>query len=278
MISFIKLNEVCELPNYLEYQKSIAAEFKAYEKRVRNLIDATHWGEEGRYKEIILMNYLKRVLPQNLSVGTGFVRNRDEITSQIDIIIYDNSFPVLFSEGDFVITTPDNVVGIVEVKSNISSGNFLKILEKSNRNGSIIVGKSDRYIFNGIFSYNIRNGYHNYIDKLEENDFLSKLILRPSFQRTSQEAYTLVNHITLGDEYFVKLWEGELSHLELQSPYYNFYELPNRLAFSYFLSNLQDSIIRKAKGTSIQNKDIESFYYPLPDGKEAFCLRSIRVG
>lgn len=76
--------------------KSIAAEIKAYEKRVRNLIDATHWGEEGHYKEIILMNYLKRVLPQNLSVRTGFVRNRDEITSQIDIIIYDNSFPVLF--------------------------------------------------------------------------------------------------------------------------------------------------------------------------------------
>lgn len=62
-------------------------------------------------------------------------------------------------------------MGIVEVKSNISSSSFLKILEKSNRNGSIIVGKSDMYIFNGIFSYNIRNSYYNYIDKLEENDF-----------------------------------------------------------------------------------------------------------
>lgn len=52
------------MPNYLEYQKSISNEFKAYENRVRNLIDDANWGEEGRYKEIILINYLKRILPK----------------------------------------------------------------------------------------------------------------------------------------------------------------------------------------------------------------------
>lgn len=265
------------MPDYLEYQKSIAAEFKAYEKRVRNLIDANHWGEEGRYKEIILMNYLKRVLPQNLSVGTGFVRNGKNITSQIDIIIYDNSFPVLFSEGDFVITTPENVMGIIEVKSNISSSDFLNIIEKSNINGTIILGELDRYLFNGIFSYNIRNHHQNYIENLKGNDFLSKGTSPSSFQNVFRKDCSLVNHISLGDEYFVKLWGTEVSYKELNTPYYSFYKLPSRLAFSYFLSNLQDSIIRKAKGIFIQNKDIESFYYPLPEGKEASCLSKIPI-
>lgn len=98
------------MSDYIAYHKSIAAEFKAYENRVRNLIGSNHWGEEGRFKEIILANYLKRVLPKHLSVGTGFVKNVDGITAQIDIIIYDNTFPVLFSEGDFVIAVPQNVI------------------------------------------------------------------------------------------------------------------------------------------------------------------------
>ena len=42
------------MPDYLNYQKSVAKEFKAFEKRVRNLIDDRNWGEEGRYKEAIL--------------------------------------------------------------------------------------------------------------------------------------------------------------------------------------------------------------------------------
>lgn len=45
------------MPDYLEYQKSIAQEFKTQEKRVRQLIDAANWAEEGRYKEILVMNY-----------------------------------------------------------------------------------------------------------------------------------------------------------------------------------------------------------------------------
>ncbi len=112
------------MPNYFEYQQSVAEEFKALEKRVRNLIDDSHWGEEGRYKEAILMNYLKRVLPRHLSVGTGFVRNNNEITNQIDIIIYDNSYPLFFSEGDFVISSVQNVIGIIEVKCGIRANDL----------------------------------------------------------------------------------------------------------------------------------------------------------
>jgi hypothetical protein len=36
-----------KIPKYLEYQLSIAQEFKAYENRVRFLIDDSNWAEEG---------------------------------------------------------------------------------------------------------------------------------------------------------------------------------------------------------------------------------------
>lgn len=116
------------MPKYLDYQLSIAQEFKAYENRVRFLIDDANWAEEGRYKEIILMNYLKRNLPQGFSVGTGFVRNNSgEITGQIDIIIYENTYPLFFSEGDFIICNSNSVVGIIEVKTRIRPSVSLQV-------------------------------------------------------------------------------------------------------------------------------------------------------
>lgn len=65
------------------------------------------------------MNYLKKILPSNVTVGTGFVKNGEETTNQIDLIIYDNSVPTLFSEGDFVVVLPESVYGIIEVKSKL---------------------------------------------------------------------------------------------------------------------------------------------------------------
>lgn len=271
------------MPDYLDYQKSIAAEFKAFEKRVRNLIDKSHWGEEGHSKEVVLMNYLKRILPKHLSVGTGFVRNDDRITKQIDIIIYDNNFPVLFSEGDFVVTTSANVLGIIEVKSKIVPSNICKIIQTANNNAEIIVGQSDMYLFNGIFSYNYEPGPERYVDKLNEFDF-SNLVRKQHFNEiVSRKLFFCVNHIALGDKYFIKLWplgqdeEGKERFLSENpanyAPYYSLYNMDYGLAFSYFLSNLQEFMIKVA--TSNLNKELpkemRGFLYPIKEGKE-ICL------
>ena len=82
------------MPNYLDYQKSISNELISIKNRVRNFIDDHHWGEDGRYKEIILSEILRRHLPKNVSVGTGFVVNQDNISTQIDIIVYDSKYPL----------------------------------------------------------------------------------------------------------------------------------------------------------------------------------------
>lgn len=108
------------------------------------------------------MNYLRKVLPSNVSIGTGFVINKqnekEQVTSQIDIIIYDNSIPILFSEGDFVIALPESVFGIIEIRSNPRSSEISKAIKKAHNNGEIIGGKE---FFNGIFGFDLRRLYLN---------------------------------------------------------------------------------------------------------------------
>ncbi|WP_340014049.1 DUF6602 domain-containing protein [Paenibacillus sp. FSL K6-1318] len=273
------------MPNYLEYQKSVAAEFIAYEKRVRHLIDDAHWAEEGRYKEIILMNYLKRILPKHVSVGTGFVRNQDALSTQIDIIVYDHSFPLLFSEGDFIITVPENVIGIIEVKSKIVPSNLCEIIEKANRNASIICGSSDKNLFNGIFSYNAYGRIESYIQRLEEFDYNSYLEKQHINQVISNKLLSCVNHLAIGTKYFLKLWPGgvsqETKEIEWhgEGPHYSTYDMQEGLAFSYFISNLQEEILRKSSDQYVEelSGSLRAFLYPLPEGKEARLVSRIEI-
>ena len=146
-----------------KFHRSITKELKIVKNRVRNLIGNRHWEEEGRFKEAILRNVIKRFLPSNISIGTGFIINYNrnyrsseiEISKQLNIILYDNTCPALFTEGDFVITTPANVKGIIELKIKLNNRNIDQAMNDAPFNGKIIwKGK-----FNGIFanSDEIRN-------------------------------------------------------------------------------------------------------------------------
>jgi len=222
-----------------EFQKSITEELDTIKNRVRNLIGSSHWGEEGRYKEAILRNVIKKFLPSNLSIGTGFVIKKNngntQISSQIDIIIYDNTIPVLFSEGDFVITTYKNVKGIIEVKTKIINNQLQEIIQKAETNGKLI-GKN---VFNGIFSYE-----YEYKGDINENkDDINKNIDKIKKEVKEAEAKGYVNHISLGPDVFIRFWkreDGNRLHPPVencQNDFYNIYNIED-LSFSYFISNL----------------------------------------
>ena len=240
-----------------EFQKSITKELDTIKNRVRNLIGSSHWEEEGRYKEAILRNVIKRFLPSNLSIGTGFVIKKNngntQISSQIDIIIYDSTIPVLFSEGDFVITTYKNVKGIIEVKTKIRNNQLQEIIQKAETNGKLI-GKK---IFNGIFSYEY------------EDDINSRNI-----DQALKKAKGYVNHISLGPNVFVRFWRrGDRSRLNppvenCQNDFYNIYNLEG-LSFSYFISNLLELTC------SSSLDDRWWFLYPIMGTKERHRVRTI---
>lgn len=224
----------------IDYHRTTSSELLALTNKVRNLI--THWGEDGRYKEAVLKNVIRRFLPEKFSIGTGFVikqtANRGEHLSskQIDLIIYDDASPVLFKEGDFVILTPDAVRGIIEVKANLQNQGLTAILQQANENGQFIFsGKEDKKqkFFNGIFSY---EGYTNRfdIDTFSENYRNSNR----DFETDPNYKKFKVNHVSLNKDWFIKLWNKDANPHSL----YNIQDL----SFSFFISNLTDTLSNKS--------------------------------
>ncbi|MFC1954867.1 DUF6602 domain-containing protein, partial [Chloroflexota bacterium] len=206
-----------------EFHKSITHEIKSLQNRVRHLIGDANWGDEGRYKEAVLKNVIKKFLPSNISLGTGFVVDKNDghvtISKQIDIIIYDNTYPVLFSEGDVLVTTPANVRGIIEVKTQIKNSELQGIISIATDNGRLI-GEG---IFNGIFAF-------NRMDTAVSQTHLSTAL------KNSDGA---VNHICLGQDIFIKYWSSLFSVGDESSREYSVYKIHD-FSFTYFISNLLD--------------------------------------
>lgn len=269
------------MADYLEYHKSIASEFKAYQNRVRNLIGNKHWGEEGRYKEIILMNYLKRVLPKNVSVGTGFVQGNNDLSTQIDIIIYDNTFPVLFSEGDFVVTVPENVVAIIEVKTKIHNNNLKEIVKKASNNGEIIFNSTQRDIFNGIFSYEYSDRKDHLKYQFNNLNYFTLPTQEDDEWIWTEKTNSQVNHILLGSSIFIKFYPytriRRANDFDVNEPHLNIYDMKNDLALAYFISNLQEFILYRTTKPFLERmpEELLKFFYPIPETKEIYLFEKL---
>lgn len=181
------------------------------------------------------------------------------------------------SEGAFIIATPENVIGIIEVKTRIEPAKICEIIETANKNAEVISGNMDISIFNGIFSYNSIDNSDNYINRLEDYNF-SQVLQRRHFNQIAPPAlFTCVNHIALGNRYFIKLWPVGQNDNSIDSPHYSVYDMQDGLAFSYFLSNLQEYLIRNATGYIEGGlpEEMNSFFYPIPEGKEAHLIKRI---
>jgi hypothetical protein len=145
-------------------------------------------------------------------------------------IIYDNSYPLLFSEGDFIITTQENVKGIIEVKTRVVNANeqdysLRTIIEKFNELSvfDMIADVEENRMFKGLFSYDYGDNFQT--DRIAE-------VLRLS--------NGMINHLSLGQNVFIRHWRNGIDlqpPVECQNSFYNIYEI-NDLSFSYFISNL----------------------------------------
>ena len=96
---------------------------------------AAHSGEDGRYVETLIREYLKRYLPKDLEVLTGFImrpavktglnnkvrkKEQDNNSTQLDILIYDSAkYPMFQRFGDSVIVPPEGVIGVISVKKEL---------------------------------------------------------------------------------------------------------------------------------------------------------------
>ena len=245
------------MPNYIEYQQSISRELISIKDRVRNFIDNHHWGEDGRYKEIILSHVFRQHLPKGVSVGTGFVVNNGNITKQIDIIVYRDDIPLLFKQDDFVIAPAECVLGIIEVKSQATTQVCREAICAATNNGRII----NRKIFNGLFAF--ENNSTNL-----QNEILLDVL---------NNAAGFVDYICLGKDRFIKFWDAGMPLCNPhQNNSYAVYQIED-LAFGYFVSNPIEHIYISMHDQQIP-ETLRNMFYPIENTKEAHRVRTIDIG
>lgn len=242
---------------YMRYRESISAELIAVKDRLRSIIGNSHWGEDGRYKEIILSSIMRNALPSSVSIGTGFVIGEHAISRQIDIIIYRRNVPPFFQNGDFVIVPREAVLGIVEVKTKLDSRNARETIRNAHENGCLI----GPHIFNGVFSFD--KGFA--LTDRHADALFSTL--------TEENGY--INNIAFGKDHFMKYWDVNMPRPQCQRPHYSFYHIAN-LSFGYFISNLVEDIYIQENNQPIL-QSMQQYLYPIEGGKEARRIDALEI-
>ncbi len=228
----------------MDFHKSISNELLLTQNRVRNLIGDKHWASDGAYKEVIFKQVINRFLPKNIETGSGFIvdtiNGEIHCSTQIDVILYDTNYPVMFRQNDFVIISPQSVKGIIEIKTNPNQKTIRKAITQLTKICDVLIPQN---IFVGIFAFNYQYNYIHLKSALLENK-------------------GKVNHLALGNKFFIKYWPEIWNQNVKNSPSkFSIYKLED-LCISYFISNLI---------ADITDHDLTGnnwFMFPLPEGKE----------
>lgn len=208
---------------------SLTREFDALKNRVRNVIGDSHWQTEGEWKESVLRTILRRYVPATIGVGRGFVVRLDRSSTQIDVLLYDTSAPVLHRDGDLVIVTPDAVRGIIEVKTKIrGSAELATPLCKLAQNAQLAkrhsLTRDDLFI--GLFAYETPMAQSHGME-----------ILETMRQCADRDCCRVVTHLSLGDDLFARFWARDPDGGSVLYNHWHIYELTKR-APAYFVNNV----------------------------------------
>jgi hypothetical protein len=243
-----------------DYFKSITAEVSSLKNRVRHLINNAHWPTDGEWKESVLRTFLRRHLPAQFGVGRGFILAADNISTQVDVLIYDTSKPILHQDGELVIITTDAVRGTIEVKTRLANSTLPAALEKAADNAEFVNrrgGYGGR--FHGVFAYEWEG--QNTDDVLTQ----IKSAAHGSEQRR-------LNCICLGDSNFFRFWENNPPGRPLQGQR----KIPNvwraykvdEMSPAYFLHNVFEHLCPESVLTN------NSLWFP-SEGKEQFKIGEV---
>lgn len=242
--------------NMIPYFKSISEELSSLKLRIRNLMTDPHWVTDGEWKESVLRNMLRRYLPETIKVGRGFIYSQGTCSSQIDVLLYDTSYPILFKDGDLVFITPDAVRGIIEVKSNVNYQTLSAAFDKLTLNAKLVNEvnfEGSKPCFTGLFSY-------------ETDVSGSARILELLKDKCSGNVSKTITHVCLGSSIFLRFWSISP---EGGNNVWHSYTLED-LAPAYFITNVLESI----SPTSVTSNG--SVWFPL-NTKETRKTGSIKL-
>lgn len=212
-----------------QYFESLTDEFSALRDRVRSLISGAHWQTDGEWKESVLRSCLRRYLPTSFSVGKGFVVTPEVQTRQLDIVVYDNSKPLLFRDGDLVILTPDAVRVVIEVKTRVRGSELAEILECIGDNAEVVRRHGGFRSSFCLFSY-------------ECDSRCSNRLLDALYAGAHQKGNRRVDLASLGRSIFTKHHEfhPEGEHRRMYTSWHQYHL--SKMAPGYFISNVIEAV------------------------------------
>ena len=90
-----------------------------------------HCGERGQFREHVIGQFLRPMLPECYGIGSGQVFSEDGTESrEIDIVLYDRVFSgVLFRDAPSSLFPCESVYGSIEVKSNLTTAELESSIE-----------------------------------------------------------------------------------------------------------------------------------------------------
>lgn len=235
-----------------EYFNSITQEIYALKNRVRHFIKDKHWLSDGLWKESVLRSVIRRHLPKSLAVGTGFVAKSGDVSSQIDILIYDTTKPILFQDGDFVIVTPDLVKAIIEVKTCVQKNTLAGVIEKLANHHQFAASTALCQPFVGLFSF-------------EDGGIPPECLLEALDEKAQSSSRRIVHCVVLGPDQFTLYWECPPESSRTPNPLWRSYCL-SKIAPAYFIHNLIGSLCENSV------RDNGSLWFP-KGGKEHGMLQ-----
>ena len=232
-----------------EYFQALSQEIKSLQNRVRNFIGGAHWLTDGEWKESVVRSMLRRHIPKSVEIGRGFIVTATGNSSQIDVLLYSADAPVLFRDGDLVFVTPDAVLGIIEVKSKLTTAAaFRKAINKLAKNAELAARNSPAEKFFGIFLFESELNWQEVLADLEAS--------------AAGNPARVVDLVCLGDREFVR-WSKADPHNQLsRHGIWSAYQRLEGKAFGYFLHNAIQLLAPKSVG---QNIDV---WFPT-EGKDA---------
>lgn len=243
--------------NVIEHFRDLSAELKSVKNRIRRLIGNAHWPTDGAWKESVIRTVIRGYLPSTFSVGSGFILTPDGPSTQIDILIFDDSAPVIFRDGDFVIVPADCVRAVIEVKTSLNRNRLHEALHRLN---SISRNLRKRCIhprpFIGLFCF-------------EATTISSADVLQLLKQENGQINAYEISAMSFGDSQFFRYWEFTPG-AQSMSPHdqWHAYKM-EELSPGYFIHNIICHLFPQV------TERAENLWFP-DDGKEMHLEGTIR--
>lgn len=139
-------SKMTDINNAIQYHiKKAADEFAQDFSKIREAYQDDsyrnglfHAGEFGAHRERIVSQLIRKFLPRQFGLGSGFVVNpSSEKTTQVDVVIYDDELTPKLEADEARFYPYETVVALGEVKSTLSISTMGDAIEKMRHNKKI---------------------------------------------------------------------------------------------------------------------------------------------